>query len=142
MKNKTEFDFGFIDRTIRTTCIVLLIFFPFGIYYLGLFKSMAILSGGIWGILNLILISFLVRSTLRPEGPDMIKAITIAFVKFPLLYLGGYFLLMIEEFDEFFLLIGFTGLLAIIVLKILGRGLMGLDKQNQSEHDRNGLSAI
>ncbi|MGH8015570.1 MAG: hypothetical protein ACREBV_05220, partial [Candidatus Zixiibacteriota bacterium] len=70
MKKKTEIDFGFISRTLKTTCVVLLIFFPFGIYYLGFYSSLAILSGGIWGMLNLILITLLVKNTLHPDGPE------------------------------------------------------------------------
>jgi len=142
MKKRTDIDFGFIDRTLRTTCLVLLIFFPFGIYYLGLFPSLAILSAGIWAMLNLILITILVKYTLRPEGPDTGRAIAIAFIKFPLLYLCGYFLLTVPQFEAIYLLIGFTGLLGIIVLKILGRGLVGLNRSSDKKHEGKGVSTI
>jgi len=141
MKKRTEIDFSFINRTLKTTCLVLLIFFPFGIYYLGFFSSLAILSGGIWGILNLILITMLVKYTLRPEGPDAGRAIAAAFIKFPLLYLCGYFLMKVSQFEVLHLLIGFSGFLVIIILKILGRLFTGMDKDTNENHGPEGMSA-
>ncbi len=142
MKKRTEIDFGFIDRTLKTTCLVLLIFFPFGIYYLGFFPALAILSAGIWAMLNLILITMLVKHTLRPEGPDTGRAIAAAFVKFPLLYLGGYFLLKVPQFDPIFLLIGFSGLLAIIILRLLGGLFNHSDRNMNKNHHSEEMSAV
>ena len=56
----------FIDRTLKTSGVVLLIFLPFGLFYYGVFPSLAIFSGGVWGMLNLIFISALVGETLQP----------------------------------------------------------------------------
>ena len=117
----------FIARSLRTYGIVLLIFLPFGLYYFGGYPTLAIFSGGIWGILNLMFITALVRLTIRPEGADAGKAIGIALIKFPLLYAAGFFLLKVEQFAPVHLLIGFGGIMAIIVLKVLGRLLLGLD---------------
>lgn len=142
MTKKTEIDFGFIDRTLKTTCIVLLIFFPFGIYYLGFFPALAILSSGIWAMLNLILITMLVKYTLRPEGPDTGRAIAAAFIKFPLLYLGGYFLLKVPQFDPLHLLIGFSGLLVIIILKLLGGLFTHSNSDAAKNHGADGMSAV
>jgi hypothetical protein len=142
MKRKTEIDFSFITRTLKTTCLVLLVFFPFGIYYLGFFTSLAILSGGIWAILNLILITLLVRISLHPDGPDAGRAIALAFVKFPLLYLGGYFLLKVPEFEALHLMIGFSGLLAVIILKLIGRLFTGMDKETNDHRTTEGMSAV
>jgi len=142
MKNKTEIYFSFIARTLKTTCLVLLIFFPFGIYYLGFFSSLAILSGGIWGILNLILISMLVRFTLHPDGPDAGRAIAAAFVKFPLLYIGGYFLLKVPQFEPLYLMIGFSSILGVIILKLLGRLATGMDSETSENHRPEGMSAV
>jgi hypothetical protein len=139
MQKKTEIDFGFIGRTLKTTCLLLLIFFPFGIYYLGFYKSLAILSGGIWGIMNLIFISMLVRYTLHPDGPDTGRAIATAFIKFPLLYLGGYFLLKVPQFEPLLLMIGFSSLLGVIILKLLGRLFTGLDKETDGHRSTEGM---
>jgi hypothetical protein len=142
MKKKTEIDFGFIARTLKTMCLVLIVFFPFGIYYLGFFKSLAILSGGIWGILNLIFISMLVRFTLHPGGPDAGRAIAVALIKFPLLYLGGYFLLKVPQFEPLLLMIGFSGLLGVIILKLLGRLFTGMDSQANGNQSVEGMTTI
>jgi len=142
MKTKISTGFELIDRTLRTTAIVLSVFFPFGIYYLGLYPSLAVLSGGVWGMMNFIFITFLIKATLSPEGADLVRAAIIAFVKFPLLYLTGYFLLKVPQFEPLYLLAGFSGLLLIVILKVLGRALLGMDKPKISDKSNEDMSAI
>ena len=81
----------FIDRSLKTTGIVLLIFLPFGLYYLGVYPALAVLSGGVWGIVNMIFTAALIRATINPEGVNKRKAFGLALFKFPLLYGAGYF---------------------------------------------------
>lgn len=126
-------DFGFLDRTLRTTGVVLLLYLPFGLYYFGLFPTLAIFSGGIWGMLNFIFISALVRAAIRVEGTDIGRAVILSLIKFPLLYGAGYFLLKVSQFEAWHLLIGFTSLLAIMVLKVLGRLFLRLDESNSGD---------
>ena len=114
----------FIDRTLKVTGIVLLIFLPFGLYYLGIYPALAVFSGGIWGLINLIFLSALIRATIRPDGADKLKAAGIALFKFPLLYLSGYFLARVPQFDPLYLVAGFTSLFAIIVLRAIGIAMM------------------
>lgn len=140
MKSNSGLDF--IDRILRTTGFVLLIFFPFGLYYLGFYPSLAILSGGVWGMLNFMFIAFLVRATLRPGGPDLRSTLIGALIKFPLLYAAGYFLLRIPQFEPLHLLLGFSGLLAIVILKVLGRALVGLDKNELHNRSSKGMSTV
>ena len=142
MKTKINTGFKLIDRTLRTTAIVLTVFFPFGVYYLGLYPSLAVLSGGVWGMLNFIFITFLVKVTLRSEGADLVRASIIAFIKFPLLYLAGYFLSKVPQFEPLYLLAGFSGLLLIVILKVLGRALLGMDKPAISGKSNEGVSSI
>ena len=78
MKTKISTGFELIDRTLRTTAIVLSVFFPFGVYYLGLYPALAVLSGGVWGILNFIFITFLVKVTIGPEGANLARASIVA----------------------------------------------------------------
>jgi hypothetical protein len=122
---------GFLDRTLRTTGIVLLIFLPFGLYYLGVFPTLAAFSGGVWGILNFVFISALVRTTIRSEGLDKHRTIALMLFKFPLLYVSGYFLLKVPQFDVLPLVAGFTTLFAVMTLKALGRLLLALDDKEQ-----------
>ena len=142
MKTKISTGFELIDRTLRTTAIVLSVFFPFGVYYMGLYPALAVLSGGVWGMLNFIFITFLVKVTIGPEGANLARASIIALIKFPLLYLTGYFLLKVPQFEPLYLLAGFSGLLLIVVLKVLGRALLGMDKPTISDKSNEGMSAV
>jgi len=133
---KSNLDSDFISRTLRTTSILLLIFVPFGLYYIGVYPTIAILSGAIWSFLNLMFLTALVKAAIRPQGADGASSAAWAFVKFPLLYAAGYFLLKVPVFDPVDLLIGFSSLMAVMLLKVLGRALLGLDNsgtQPQSE---------
>jgi len=125
MAKKVELNF--IDRVLKTTGIVLLICFVFGLYYFGVFAALAFLSGGIWGMINLLFISELVKVTIRPEGADKTKALGLAVIKFPLLYSTGYFLLKVHQFNPLYLLAGFSLLFLIIILKVVARAILGLD---------------
>ncbi len=129
----------FLNRTFRTTAALLLIFVPVGLYYLGFYQTLAILSGGIWGILNVLFITRLVQSTIRAEGAQTSRAVAFALIKFPALYAAGYFLLKVPQFNPIHLLIGFSLLLAVMVLKVLGRLYLGLDN---SVHKNEKLQKV
>jgi len=79
-------------------------------------------------MVNFIFLSALVRAALRPDGVDKIKVAGFALIKFLLLYLSGYCLLKVEQFEPLKLLIGFSTLLVVIVLKVITRALLGLDE--------------
>jgi hypothetical protein len=126
---------NFIDRTLRMTGIVLLVFLPFGIYYLGFYPALAVFSGGVWGIINFLFLSHLIRAIVRSGDIDKVKVAGLALIKFPLLYLAGYFLLATESFEPVYLLAGFTVLLVVMSLKSLARALLGMDRERaQSKH--------
>lgn len=129
MAEKTNMTMGmeFLDRSLRTTSILLLIFLPFGLYYFGVFPTLAVFSGGVWGIINLVFISALVRTVLRQGNVNRLRALGLALIKFPLIYASGFFLLKIPQFDPLFLLIGSSAVMAVIVLKVMGRAMMHLD---------------
>lgn len=121
-----------MNRSLRTAGIVLLVFLPFGIYYLGFYPTLAVLSGGVWGIVNLLFLSAVIRSVVRVGGVDKTMLIRAALIKFPLLYGAGYALLRVEAFGPVYLLIGFTTCLAVIGLKAAGRALLGLDNTSNN----------
>lgn len=114
----------FITRSIRSAAVVLLIFVPFGIYYMGLFPALAVLSGGVWGLLNLFFLTRLIRVTIRPEGVMPLPALGLALFKFPLMFGAGYFLLKFDRFDPLYLVAGFTGIMVILILRLLGRSIV------------------
>jgi hypothetical protein len=130
----------FIYRTLRTTGIVLLIVCPFLLYYFGLWPTLAVFSGGVWGILNLWFIMHLVRVTVKPGSVDKPKVIGLMLYKFPVLYLSGYFLLKVQQFNPALLLIGAGSVLAVMVLKAVGRIMLGLDLTSGS--DQTGVQGV
>ena len=136
---KAKFDSGIIMRTLRTTGIVLLISFVFGAYYFGFWTSLAFLSGGIWGMLNFMFIAALIRATLRPDEVDVMHAVGFAAIKFPLLYVAGYFLLKIPQFDVYAVIIGSTMVLLVLVLKAVGRAILGMDSHSNKNTTAQGV---
>jgi len=128
----------FVDRTIKTTGIVLLIVFIFGIYYFGVYNSLAIFSGGVWALINLIFLTILIKAAIKPGEIDKMKVAGLALVKFPLLYVSGYFLLKVEVFKVEHLVIGFSIPLAVIILKVISRALFGLDNKTQKDEHLEG----
>ena len=122
----------FIARTLRTSSILLLVFLPFGVYYMGVYPALAVLSGGVWGLINLIFLSQLVRTVIRPGKIDVKRAVGLGVIKFPLLYLAGYFLVSIDRFDPLLLLAGFSVFPAVMLLKSLGRVGLGLDNEGRT----------
>ena len=120
----------FLTRSLRTTGIVLIIALVFGIYYFGTWTALAFFSGGVWGMINMIFLTGIIRSALRPEGPDARRTLLFLFVKFPLLYASGYFLLTVEQFAPLTLLFGSMLVLGVIVLKAIGRMVLGMDNKD------------
>ena len=137
-----QMDISFIDRTLRTTGFLALIFLPFGFAYLEASKVLSVLSGLIWGMVNLYFLAVLIKVTVRPEGPDKRAALLLMFIKLPLIYLAGYFLLTNSYFNVYYLLIGFTVLFIVIVLKVLGRLLLGLDNNDTSNNNHPQREAV
>lgn len=130
---RSSFDLDFIARTLRTAGIVLMIVLPFGIYYFGVFPTLSFFFGGIWGMLNLIFLKHLITAVIRPDGVDVPRAVLTGLLKFPLLYVSGYFLISNSHFQPSTLLWGFTLVLGVMVLKVLGRWILHLDENNRQE---------
>ena len=125
----SKMDISFIDRTLKTTGVLSFIVLSFGWMYFPIFDVLSVFSGMIWGIINLYFLSRLIVCTIRPEGPDKGTAAAFFFIKLPILYLAGYFLIKVNEFDILLLVAGFTSLFAVMLLKVLSRALLGLDDQ-------------
>ena len=123
----------FLDRTLKTSGVLLLIFLPFGLFYVGAYLTLAIFSGGVWGMLNLMFISALVRSTIKPGQVDRGRAFGLALFKFPLLYASLYALMKIPHFDPLYLGVGLSTVLIVIVLKVAGRVLIAAPDTPQHE---------
>jgi hypothetical protein len=130
----------FLDRTLRTTGIVLLIFLPFGLYYIGVWPALAVFSGGVWGLVNLIFVSALIRAAIQTGEVDKMKTLGLVIIKFPLLYGAGYFLTQVPQFDPLYLLAGFTSLFVIIVLRGVGTAMMRASDRNGDSEKVRGIA--
>ncbi|MBN2225894.1 MAG: hypothetical protein JW763_00870 [candidate division Zixibacteria bacterium] len=125
-------DIGFIARTIKTAAALGLLIIIFGSYYYGFQASLSVFTGLVWGMVNLYFLEKLIRSALRPDGVDKTTALVVMFIKFPLLYASGYFMVTSEYFDAILLLIGFSVVLLVMVLKAVGRTILKLDNMDMS----------
>ncbi len=132
----TNFGLDFIQRTLKTTGVVLLVTFVIGIYYFGFYDALAYFSAGIWSMVNLLFLAALVRTALKPEGVDKMAAAVLALIKFPLLYSAGYFLFTVEMFRPFPLFIGLSMVILVMVLKAVSRVLLNLDVVSQEGSSR------
>ena len=132
----TTFNPDFVTRTLKTTGVVLLFILAFGSMYFDFYDALALFSAGVWSMINLIFLSYLIRATVRPDGVDKIKVIGLLAIKFPLLYAAGYFLLTAPIFRPIPLLIGFSSVLVIMVLKAVGRAMLHLDNTAAENHPR------
>ncbi len=134
----TTFGLDFIQRTLRTTGIVLIIIFAFGAVYFDFYDGLAVLSAGVWSMVNLIFLSALIRTVVRPDGIDKLAAFGLALLKFPLLYAAGYFLVTADIFRPAPLVIGLSMVLVVMVLKAVSRAVLKLDVANRE--DSRGLA--
>jgi len=122
-------DLRFVDRVIKTTLIVTAILFPFLAFYIKMNFAVSVASGAVWGCLNLFLLRLIILNLITNEKRNLIFALTILFIKLPVLYGIGYLLMTIKYFSVGGLLWGFSGLLLIIILKVLGRMYLGMDNK-------------
>jgi hypothetical protein len=119
----------FIHRVIKTSLITAAVTFLFGALYYKFHYASGILVGCGWGCLNLFFLTNLVTQATDPKGIDRKRVVLLILFKFPLLYLSGYFLLRIEYFPVTSLLVGFTLIFVVILLKALGRMIIPATKK-------------
>jgi len=124
----------FIHRVIKTSLVVAVLGFLFVTVYYNFRFGAGILVGTIWGGLNLYFLTNLITEVFSP-GKEVRKGkiILIVLVKFPLLYLVGYVLLIIKYFPAVSLISGFTLLFVVMFLKALGRWVLSLEGSKKSE---------
>jgi len=124
----------FINRVIKTSLVVSALGFLFVTVYYNFKFGAGILVGTIWGCANLYFLTNLITEIFSP-GKEVRKGkvLLIALVKFPLLYLIGYVLLMVKFFPPISLVSGFTLIFLVMFLKALGRWVLSLETSKKSE---------
>jgi hypothetical protein len=129
----------FIHRVIKTSLVVAVLGFLFVTVYYSFRFGAGLLIGAIWGSLNLYFLTNLITEIFSP-GKEVRKGrvILIVLVKFPLLYLIGYVLLIIKingvrYFPPLSLVSGFTLIFLVMFLKALGRWVLSLETSKKPE---------
>ncbi len=121
-------DSGWIDRVLKTSAVVTLLVALFLAHYYNYIFAVGFIIGSAWNMANLWLIKLLV-SNLLTTGTTLSKGklLLLAGVKFPVLYVGGYLILVYGKFPPVSLMAGFTLLFLVILLK--ASGLVWLSNQ-------------
>lgn len=122
----------FIHRVIKTSLVVSVILFVCVTFYYDFKFGSGILAGCGWSCLNLYFLTNLIKEALGAQKPKKTKIALIILVKFPLLYLLGYFLLRTDYFPVLSLLSGFTLIFVVIFLKALGRWIISISAEKES----------
>lgn len=117
----------FITRIIKTTAVVSLVVSLCISYYFDWKIGLGFFVGAAWSLVNLFFIRTLIKEVVSPNEARKSITAVLALLKFPLLYVAGYFIVASEFFSVYALLAGFSLLFAVIVLKVLGRLILGLD---------------
>jgi hypothetical protein len=110
----------FVTRVVRTSAVVAPLVALFLATYVSLASGAGFLLGALWGSLNLLAVVSLVKALFGKENPSTARVAGIVFLKFPVLYASGLFLLMVGAFPPGSLVSGFSLILAIILLKAFG----------------------
>jgi len=119
----------FIDRVIKTTLVFAVLSAPFLMLYFSISFGLSVLIGVVWSVLNLWAIKYIIISLVK-QGKRHIKlGLIILFLKIPVLYGLGYFLLKWEYLSVGGLLWGFFGILIVSTLKSISRGILNLDRK-------------
>jgi len=116
-------DISFVYRSLKISAIVALLAAVLAATYGGFGFAAGFLCGAGWNILNLLLITWLVQGLFAAQRNKTRLALLLA-VKFPLLYGGGFALLVYGGLSVYGVLTGFSIPFIIVALKAAGAGLM------------------
>lgn len=106
-----------IDRVMKNSVIAgVVVSFAAACWY-GIEGGAAVLAGTVWGIANLYMIKMLVLSAFNRDGVNYLRLILAIVIKFPLIYLAGFILLMFLPYEG--LVVGFTLLLVVMIFTLM-----------------------
>lgn len=109
----------FIEDVIKATLAVSFIAGAFLSFFIDLPSGLGVLAGAVWSCANLFFIKALLQSFIGVRNKNKITIGSILLIKFPLLYLIGYWLLNSNYLPAESLLIGFSLILLVVFAKIL-----------------------
>lgn len=115
----------FIHRIIKVFLIVTALFVPFIFLSFGPSFTLGFLSGALWNLLNIRILAVLFCK----------KGLFLYLVKFPFLYLSGYLILKYTDFSIYGIIMGFSLIFLVIILKVLGKFL--IDYKGMEAYERS-----
>jgi len=112
--------FEFLARVVRTSALVAPLIAIFLATYVSPSAGSGFLLGALWGILNLLAVISIVRAMFGSDDPGTRRVISLALLKFPVLYGAGFLLIRCGAFPLTSLVSGFSLILSVILLKAVG----------------------
>ncbi len=125
----------FLKRIWKTTLVVGLVVFAFTAVYFEMQFAWGLLVGCLWGVANFVALIAVLTSFVTPRGAREVnrrRALILAAIKFPVIYGIGYLILRSEWFEPVSLLVGFSLLFMVTLLKALGRSYLKLDDHREA----------
>jgi hypothetical protein len=107
----------FINRAIIITLVLALIaMILVGTSY-GWEQGLGVFAGATWGIINLFFIKRLMQSLISQNAKSYFSIVMLFALKFPLLYVLGFYLFRIEYFSPYSLVLGFSLFFLVLLIK-------------------------
>ena len=129
----------FLKRVQSATLVVGVLAFLFVSLYYNIDFGFGVLVGCLWSIANFWALRLVLTAFIRPGQADYTRTLIFAAIKFPLLYAIGFVVLWKGWFEPLSLLVGFSLLFLVIVLKAGGRIVMKMDRIGTSREAHHSL---
>lgn len=110
----------FIHRSLKISIIVATTFAPFLLIYFGPSFTLGFVGGAVWNIVNVFLLSQVFAMMLLPSITNKKRGALAGVLKFPVLYGIGYAIIRYTSVSLYGILIGFSLILLVFVLRALG----------------------
>jgi F-type H+-transporting ATPase subunit a len=111
-------EFEFFQKAIKGSLVLTLILFL--AIYIGLDQqssAYAVLLGGLWSCLNVFLIKIVLQNILTVEkAKSPLKILGSLIIKFPLLYVAGYFMITFFDLPALYFLLGFSLIFMVLLV--------------------------
>jgi hypothetical protein len=120
-------DTAFIGRALKASLFLTALSYLLLSYYEGGGWALGFCLGALWSVANLYLLKELITRWIKVGDRPLLPLLVVALVKFPLLYLAGFWVLRASSYPVWAPLLGFGLPFAVVVLKAGGRLCLGLE---------------
>lgn len=119
-------DTAFIGRTLKASLVLTALSYLLLTYYKGGSWALGFCLGALWSVASLYILKELITRFLTVGDRPAVALLLLLLVKFPLLYVAGYFILAAGSYPVAAPLLGFGLPFVVVVLKAAGRLLLGI----------------